>query len=371
MAIGRMEFPGYQDIANIANNMTLNTNLSLSSTTAYTINNGSVTDPIGGSKYNIRLSGASKFDIGGNLSIEGNFSVSNNGEIILRGCDTLRIGGNTKFSNQTKLTIESCAVMIIEGNLNLSNEVQALVDGNIIVKGDYRSTNTSTISGTGFLQVDGMVQTTNSSTIFGSSMNCPSSCTYGNGTPLPISLTEFTAEFNENNQIEVKWTTLSEINNEYFTVEISNDAVNFSPIAKVNGAGNSSIKKNYSTALNPLYDGVNYLRLKQTDYDGKSETFKIVAVHPNTFYNLQTEIFPNPGNGKEVKISLHKPYVGAYRIEIIDVNGNYHDTKHIYIDSEYSTYSFRMFFNKPLSKGIYFIKIASDYTQEIKKYIVN
>ena len=62
---------------------------------------------------------------------------------------------------------------------------------------------------------------------------------WGNEVPLPIELLWFNAEC-EGSNITLKWATASEINNDYFTLERSDDAKNWQIIANVNGAGNSS-----------------------------------------------------------------------------------------------------------------------------------
>jgi len=100
----------------------------------------------------------------------------------------------------------------------------------------------------------------------------------GNSSPLPIQLLSFNAVKN-NQQVDCKWATAIEVNNDYFTIERSEDALNFNPIGIINGAGNSNLILNYSfTDFNPL-GGVNYYRLRQTDFDGQSTLSEIKAVN--------------------------------------------------------------------------------------------
>jgi hypothetical protein len=102
----------------------------------------------------------------------------------------------------------------------------------------------------------------------------------GNSTPLPIQLLSFNAVKN-NQQVDCKWSTASEVNNDYFTIERTDDALNFYPIGVINGAGNSNQILNYSfTDLNPLR-GLNYYRLRQTDFDGQSTVSDIRSVNMN------------------------------------------------------------------------------------------
>ncbi len=102
----------------------------------------------------------------------------------------------------------------------------------------------------------------------------------GNSSPLPIQLLHFNAVKNQQ-QVNCNWATASEFNNDYFTVERSMDAINFIPVAMVDGAGNSNVVLNYSFIdVNPL-NGINYYRLRQTDFDGKTTLSEIHSVNMN------------------------------------------------------------------------------------------
>lgn len=97
-------------------------------------------------------------------------------------------------------------------------------------------------------------------------------------TPLPITLSDFNVNCSEGNAV-ISWTTAAEINNDFFTIEKSNDAVNFYPIGQVQGAGNSNSILTYFFTDNNSTSGVAYYRLKQTDFDGQFEYFNIVATN--------------------------------------------------------------------------------------------
>ena len=94
---------------------------------------------------------------------------------------------------------------------------------------------------------------------------------------LPIELSTFTASIN-NGLVVLNWSTLSETNNDYFTVEKSETGQDFHTIGKVNGTGNSLEKNYYSfedrnAGLNSIY-----YRLKQTDFDGHYSYSNTVSV---------------------------------------------------------------------------------------------
>ena len=97
-----------------------------------------------------------------------------------------------------------------------------------------------------------------------------------NSTPLPVTLLNFEVDC-ENGFTVLNWSTASEINNDYFVIEKSTDAINFSPIATVQGNGNSNTVLSYTyTDETPNY-AITYYRLKQVDFDGKFEYFNVVV----------------------------------------------------------------------------------------------
>ena len=105
-----------------------------------------------------------------------------------------------------------------------------------------------------------------------------------NLSPLPIELVSFEANC-KNGEVEIKWVTQSEINNDYFTVEKSYDAATFFEITKVQGAGNSSVTNYYSVIDPNPSTGVAYYRLKQVDFDGTTTYHNIASTNcnPNSF----------------------------------------------------------------------------------------
>ncbi len=111
---------------------------------------------------------------------------------------------------------------------------------------------------------------------------------------LPIGLLNFTAIAKDKKFIAISWTTTSEINNNYFTVEHSKDAIDFEQVAIVKGARNSNLTLHYQAINKSPYPGRSYYRLKQTDFDGKFKYSSIVAVQINSTDKGQVTISPNP-----------------------------------------------------------------------------
>ena len=91
---------------------------------------------------------------------------------------------------------------------------------------------------------------------------------------LPVELVSFTV-VSDSCTDYLSWSTASEINNDYFVVEHSTNAVEWKNVASVDGAGNSFIRNEYSIKL-PAGSGENYYRLKQIDFDGTHAYSQII-----------------------------------------------------------------------------------------------
>ena len=122
------------------------------------------------------------------------------------------------------------------------------------------------------------------------------------GNTLPISLLNFSAKLNSNKKVDINWTTVTEVNNHYFTIERSKDALNFEEISRVEGQINSVVKKYYAVVdENPLV-GTSYYRLKQTDYNGAYTYSGIRSIEIANDEDI--DVFPNPNNGESFKFSM-------------------------------------------------------------------
>jgi len=125
--------------------------------------------------------------------------------------------------------------------------------------------------------------------------------------PLPIELLSFTATpvdnpltpFNkgDNQFVLTEWTTASEINTDFYTIERSQDGINWGFVNIVKAAGNSSISLSYSLTDEEPYTGTSYYRLKQVDINGSYEIYGPVAVRLEGVEIKGVEIisiYPNP-----------------------------------------------------------------------------
>jgi hypothetical protein len=136
-------------------------------------------------------------------------------------------------------------------------------------------------------------------------------------TALPIYLVDFSADVKENH-IRLNWQTATESNNQYFEIFKSGDENAFKTLKKVEGAGNSNSPKFYSfTDYNPLM-GINYYLLKQYDTDGKSTSFKPIAVEFGKT-DEELKLLSVSDAGISVAINTNKPKQGI--LSFVEIDG--------------------------------------------------
>ena len=98
-----------------------------------------------------------------------------------------------------------------------------------------------------------------------------------NSDPLPIELVRFMGQC-EGDEISISWTTWTETNNDFFTVERSLNGTDFEMVDIIEGAGNSNQPLSYEVKDPMPFTGTSYYRLKDTDFSGKSTYSEVIAV---------------------------------------------------------------------------------------------
>lgn len=136
--------------------------------------------------------------------------------------------------------------------------------------------------------------------------------------PLPVELLSFTGKTVGAENI-LEWSTATENNNDYFTLERSSNGYEFQELKVVDGAGNSNSLLNYMYEdISPIV-GMNYYRLKQTDFDGYVKYCPtIIALE----FTKPTEfvIYPNPSTDN-ITLFTSTSENENVEIEITDVTG--------------------------------------------------
>ncbi len=136
-----------------------------------------------------------------------------------------------------------------------------------------------------------------------------------NENPLPIQLLSFTAQPN-GGQVDLEWRTASEQNNDHFTVERSADAVTFTALLQVPGAGNSQSVIDYADVDPSPLDGLSYYRLRQTDIDGTTAVSDAVPVYFSGGHGQPLQVlYGNDG------LFLMHDFAPGSTLEVMDLTG--------------------------------------------------
>ena len=125
----------------------------------------------------------------------------------------------------------------------------------------------------------------------------------GGANPLPIELTSFNATARDN-QVDVTWTTASELNNDFFELQRSSDGKNFVALTQIQGQGTTAAESSYQYLDEKPVSGRSYYRLKQVDLDQTITYSKIVAVELTSTNQRKVSVYPNPVSGDTFTVRL-------------------------------------------------------------------
>jgi len=186
-------------------------------------------------------------------------------------------------------------------------------------------------------------------------------------TSLPVKLVSFNAILN-NNQVDLKWTTASEINVSHFSIEKSLDGVNYSQTGLVFAYGNTADIKNYSFTDRNLntQSGVIYYRLRSVDIDQKSELseVRVIRIGRTSEQSLAIAAYPNPANNN-LNITIPNKWQGKkVSYEIFNNHGR------MIIKEEPNSSSQTETLNvSSLAPGIYLVKATCEGETATQKII--
>ncbi len=141
----------------------------------------------------------------------------------------------------------------------------------------------------------------------------------GTTTVLPVELISFTA-VKVDVGLELQWQTASELNNEKFEIEMSQDGRRFQKIGEEKGYGTTQTQVDYDFQIEEPPVGLSYYRLKQVDFDGQFEYSDIVSAHFDKGGSIGT-IFPNPSRTGRVNLELTTKESKMVPISVFDVTG--------------------------------------------------
>jgi len=138
----------------------------------------------------------------------------------------------------------------------------------------------------------------------------------------PVQWGDFDCRASEENKVELKWSTYSEVNNDGFEIEHSSDGMEWNLVDFVQGNGNSSSLQEYSYEHLHPKNGVNYYRLKQLDFNGSFDYSQTNLI--NLTWRNDLKVYPTM---VESELNLDFGYQARAEVQIYDLEGRLFLTK--------------------------------------------
>ncbi len=184
---------------------------------------------------------------------------------------------------------------------------------------------------------------------------------------LPLTLISFTGNVTSMQEVKMQWITAGELNTKDFEIEWSQNGQQFSEIALLAAAGNSSQNVEYTYIHKMPADGNNYYRLKMSDNDGKlsySPVIKITVARTKA----KIGVFPNPvnKNGGTLNLQLQNLNKGTYIISIYNQQGQrVFEQKIDHFGTSVHTINLRK-----IAAGIYKLEVRGGSASFVKTFMV-
>ncbi|MGL4599095.1 MAG: T9SS type A sorting domain-containing protein, partial [Bacteroidia bacterium] len=181
--------------------------------------------------------------------------------------------------------------------------------------------------------------------------------------PLPIELTRFEGTCNGNGAF-IHWTTATETNSDYFTLQRSDDGISFRTIGTIQAAGTSSSTRNYSYAdVEPLHT-TTYYRLLETDIQGNSKTASVITVEP---CSDKIETIQAWSAGNNVTILVNTSLEQDYVVDIYDNRGRIVYTKQAHAQTGANRLDLDAL---DLAPSVYFVNVRGTTMQLAEKLYI-
>lgn len=178
---------------------------------------------------------------------------------------------------------------------------------------------------------------------------------------LPVELVSFNAINEDNYRVNIWWQTATEINNDYFMVEKSTNALQWEPLGRIQGAGYSNTLQQYQiTDFNP--GKYNYYRLKQFDYNGEQVVYNPIYIQLQE--NKTDELFEFYPNPVVSNLYIRSTREGDNLVQMVDPTGR------IVMEQNLRGIQTLELDRLQLPAGIYYLRVTNNNEVEVKKLMI-
>lgn len=302
---------------------------------------------------------------GGVLVVRGDIlfnTTKNNAAVIVQSGATLIVFGSVELGkNNAGITVEAGGVVVVTdaitaagNNGTIAGEGKVytpstdLNDGGI---GEGAVQPIDNLDGDGFVDIENYVNDVEAG---------------GNDNPLPVELIDFKASV-ENNVL-LQWSTATEINNDHFSIERSEDGEFFYEIGQVEGNGNTNEVISYLFKDALFLAPVEYYRLKQVDFNGRFEIFETQRVETSIESEVAVfSIYPTIVQNQSFQLKSNTPFE-LKELILYNISGG--TVRNLTNDTQKQNHVSQLVNVSSLDKGVYFVKVISSSGNEFSSRII-
>ena len=184
------------------------------------------------------------------------------------------------------------------------------------------------------------------------------------GSALPVELIDFTATL-QDEYVELDWLTATEINTDYFEIQRSTDAHNWTSIGRLGAVGLSTTRQEYrytdSEAIERYKKGETlYYRLSIVDLDEYKEWSSVEVVQLDASLSQTFSIFPNPTRG-QLSVNYLNPNHEQIIIRLYHTSG-----KMLLEVNESNSGKIDLDLSTSLPSGVYLLEVRSPSDEVLK-----
>ncbi|MBS1577129.1 MAG: T9SS type A sorting domain-containing protein [Bacteroidetes bacterium] len=252
-----------------------------------------------------------------------------------------KVYGTLQFNHSSKLDLSSTSkIMIYAGGKVRSNgssaSDQVRIGSNTVYKG-----NSGDLSGPVLLDINGQNPVAAST--------------------LPVRFVSFTLARKQSDVI-VQWSTAQESNSSHFVIERSENGTNWTTIASVKAAGESSTLINYNYTDKNAIAAILYYRIKQVDLDAAFIYTTVAAIRSE---NSKTDVNIATASKNTVLVNFSQQVKSTVVIRLLSVSGQ------LMAQQNVSNPSGQVAFNVAnAGTGIYIVSITDNKDIKIAKQIL-
>lgn len=175
----------------------------------------------------------------------------------------------------------------------------------------------------------------------------------GNNETLPVDLLSFEVQ-PKGQLVELAWSTSTETNNDYFTIERTNDFETFYEVEIIDGKGTTNKINTYLAFDDHPKPGINYYRLLQTDFDGTTKAYEWKMANIEVTGMPILSVHPNPSRNNTINVQILGVDEMEISLELYNHMGQKVNQTTVYPRGSTFNYSWEQ--ASALGKGIYILR---------------